>query len=183
VVISKTGKLLFVVNNAGNTISGYMISSTGMLNPLAGSPFAAGSNPFYATLSPSGKFLAVGNQGDNTVSVFNVRSGGTLSQVPGSPFATGSIPGGMAFSPNGKWLYVANEFNNTVSGYSVNGTTGALTPTPTPTTSTGTNPFGVAVGSDNATVEVASGPDGTVSVYNIDPAGDLTEKIPPHRLS
>ena len=59
-----------------------------------------------------------------------------------------------------------------------------LTPTTTPTTATGTHPFGVAVNSDNATVEVANGSDGTISIYKIDRTdGDLTEQTPPSPLA
>jgi 6-phosphogluconolactonase len=39
-------KFVYVANKGSNTVSGYSITATtGVLTPIAGSPFAAGSSP------------------------------------------------------------------------------------------------------------------------------------------
>jgi hypothetical protein len=77
--------------SAGN-VSAYTInSSTGALSAVAGSPFAAGTEPRSVTVDPSGQFAYVANQGDNTVSAYTINSAtGALSAVAGSPFAAGT---------------------------------------------------------------------------------------------
>src|SRR6266550_23843 len=76
------------------------------------------------------------NETPNTVTAFSVGPGGTLTMV-GSPFPTGGNGSGLFSASNTatvtirkKILYVANTGSNTISGFSINTTTGALTPVP-----------------------------------------------------
>jgi hypothetical protein len=115
------GKYLYVTaGNLGGTVDVYRIGSTGLLTPIAGSPF------FFsiATLrsEPTGKFLVgvTGNGANNgvvidkNVYVFSIdQTSGALSPVTGSPFATTSIPADVAVHPNGTLVYT---FNGTVNG-------------------------------------------------------------------
>lgn len=51
--------------------------------------------------------------------------------MPGSPFAAGGGASAIATfnnSPGSDFLYVANTMAGTISGYSINPTTGALSP-------------------------------------------------------
>jgi 6-phosphogluconolactonase (cycloisomerase 2 family) len=117
------GKYLYVTaGNLGTTVDVYTIGSTGLLTPIAGSPFFIS----IATLrsEPTGKFL-VGVTGDganngfgpdNHVYVFSIdQTTGALSAVSGSPFATTFIPANLAVHPKGTLVYT---FNATVSGTS-----------------------------------------------------------------
>src|SRR2546429_9895442 len=77
------------------------------------------------------------NESPNTVSAFSVGLGGTLTMVPGSPFLTGGEGSGLYSASNTatvtirkKILYVSNTGTNNISGFSINTTTGALTPVP-----------------------------------------------------
>jgi 6-phosphogluconolactonase len=46
-----SGRLLYVANNQGNSVSGYAVNLTsGALVPLSGSPFGAGSAPTAVTV-------------------------------------------------------------------------------------------------------------------------------------
>ena len=66
------------------------ITTTGALNPAPGLPFAAGTNPIYATVDPCGSFLYVVNANSGSVSAFSVNPAmGTLTQVSGVPSAEG----------------------------------------------------------------------------------------------
>ena len=116
------GKYLYVTaGNLGGTVDVYTIGSTGLLTPIAGSPFFIN----IATLrsEPTGNFLVgvTGNGAnngvgtpDNHVYVFSIdQSTGALSQVSGSPFATTLIPADLAVHPNGTLVYT---FNGTVNG-------------------------------------------------------------------
>src|SRR5450432_1423432 len=91
-----TPKFVYVVNfcvsrrdcSAGN-VSAYTINSaTGALREIAGSPFAAGSDPQSVTVDPSGRFAYVANFFGNNVSAYTInRSTGALRAVAGSLFA------------------------------------------------------------------------------------------------
>ena len=52
----------------------------------------------------------------------------TLVNVTGSPFATGNVPYAVAVTPDGAYVLVANRNSNTISVFSMNATTGFLTP-------------------------------------------------------
>ncbi len=107
-------------------MSAYTInSSTGALRAVAGSPFAAGTNPDSVTVDPSGRFAYVANfcvSGNDcsvgTVSAYTINSStGALRAVAGSPFAAGNGPGSVTVDPSGRFAYVANSGDNTVSAY------------------------------------------------------------------
>ncbi|MCX7194531.1 MAG: beta-propeller fold lactonase family protein, partial [Proteobacteria bacterium] len=111
-VVGQTWALSFayVANFGANTVSAYTIAAdTGVLTPVPGSPFAAGTNPISVTVSPNGAFAYVANMNSNDVSAYIIAAGtGVLTPVPGSPFAAGSFPNSVTVSPNGAFAYVAN---------------------------------------------------------------------------
>jgi DNA-binding beta-propeller fold protein YncE len=139
------------------------------------------------------------------ISVFAIGSGATLTEVPGSPFSLpqttsgnggpqGDIasPFGIAVSPTvfptqnsacsatpapgNENVYVTDANNNQVFEFSVDQSSGALTPVSAlagqggqgkPGTLTGTTPEGVAVDPCNRFVYVANAVSNNVSVYTI----------------
>jgi DNA-binding beta-propeller fold protein YncE len=127
-------KFLFVANQGAGTVSAFSVNTaTGMLAPVPGSPFAAGSAPLGIAVDPMGNFVFVANQNSSTISCFSINSmSGALTPVPGSPFAGVSNPFGVTVSPTGAFLFVSS-FNagsgtgNTVSTFTINSSTGALT--------------------------------------------------------
>ena len=66
------GSELYVANSNSNNVSAFGIGPTGALSPVAGSPFAAGTNPVFAKVDPSGKFLYVANFGSNDITGFQI---------------------------------------------------------------------------------------------------------------
>ena len=142
VFADSTPKFAYVSNYCGSStdclvgnVSAYAINrSTGALRPIAGSPFAAGSEPVSVTVDPSERFAYVANSGDDTVSAFAINSAtGALREVSGSPFAAGDVPSWVTVDPSGRFVYVANQCNfsrncsrGEVSAYTVNRSTGAL---------------------------------------------------------
>jgi 6-phosphogluconolactonase len=75
----------------------------------------------------------VANEVDSTVSAYRIAENGALSPVIGSPFAgQGTFATSLAVDPFSRSVYVTNTIANPqseiVSAYSINPTTGALTP-------------------------------------------------------
>lgn len=96
---------------------------------------------------------------------------GELVEVAGSPFATGgSQPQAMGRSADGRFLYVANRASNTISVFSIDGSTGVLTPVGLPV-ATGTYPLSVSATPDGKFLYVANYIGGSVSAYAIDSVG------------
>lgn len=132
--------------NANNKIVGFASDrNTGMLTPLAGSPFPTGQNPSHMVLDPTGRFLYAANAMDDTISGFIVDGNtGALTPMPGSPFAGGSSVGGMAVALT-QFLYVADPQANTIKAYTIDNTsttsTGALTPFGSPAFAAGIEPM------------------------------------------
>jgi DNA-binding beta-propeller fold protein YncE len=67
------------------------------LTPIAGSPFAAGSNPGTVAVEHTGNFAYVTNLGSNNVSVYAINAAtGALTEIASSPFAAGNGPVSVA---------------------------------------------------------------------------------------
>jgi 6-phosphogluconolactonase (cycloisomerase 2 family) len=88
-----------VANSQSNNISGYSINdATGVLTPLANSPFPAGEQPLSVAVSIGGVFLYAANTGSNSLSVYSIdQSSGALAPVSGSPFPVGQSPGAVLY--------------------------------------------------------------------------------------
>jgi 6-phosphogluconolactonase len=173
------GKFLFVADFNSNEISVFNIGSSGALTRVTGSPFfvVGGSSPAFLLLHPSGNFLYASNLNSPTgaISAFSINATtGALTQISGSPFPTaGSSPGPsmMASDPTGKFLYVSlsgtANANNQVAAFTVNSSTGALTPIASPVT-VGRDPQGLAVTPDGKFLFIANFLDNTISAFSID---------------
>jgi 6-phosphogluconolactonase len=157
--LSPGGGFAYVVNQDDGTVSAYAIdAASGALAPIAGSPFAVGSAPVGIVVHSSGKFAYVANSGSSTVTAFSIDpASGALKPIAGSPFAAGGSPLFIVVDSSGKFIYVALAIGNSpspyVAGYSVDGTTGALTPL-------AGSPFVFPVGTPNSPVAFASDPQG-----------------------
>jgi 6-phosphogluconolactonase (cycloisomerase 2 family) len=82
--VTPDGQDIYVSNAASSTISGFAISKSGSLAPLAGT--VVGSNPqgsgnLDITISSDGKFVFTVNSAAGTIGVFAVQQGGTLSNI------------------------------------------------------------------------------------------------------
>ena len=74
------------------------------------------------------------NGGPNQIYAFRINAAGGLSLLPGFPMPSGGNGGPGSFSEmikySGGRLYVINDGSDTLSAFTVNQTTGALTPMP-----------------------------------------------------
>jgi 6-phosphogluconolactonase len=201
VVVSASGKYLYVANQLANFVSVFSINSfTGALSALGVPFYAVGNSPSGLGISPNGAFLYAMNAGanSNNISVFGIcdyvvnsctnpnKPDGTLTEVTGSPFAAGLGPVGIAFDPNFNFAYVVDKGSNTISQYAYGTQNGTLTPLSPATISTGLTPVAIALrvgatGTDigstttNPTdfVYVANNGAGTISIYTLATATGL----------
>ncbi len=95
-----TGVAVYAFNTNG-------FGTSGGLNSVAGSPFAAGAGPFAVLLDATGKFLYAANRSDNTISEFSIGTGGVLTPIAGSPVTSGSLVSSLARDNSGKYVLAA----------------------------------------------------------------------------
>jgi len=144
IAVEPTGKFAYVANvgcgdSAFGNVSMYTINPTTGALASIGPPVASHDEGGRAvTVGPSGKFAYVANwgEGDTSGSV----SAYTINETTGALTSTGTIFGGsgglcapwsVAVDPFGRFAYVANEgcaSPTNVSMFTINSTTGALTP-------------------------------------------------------
>ena len=201
--------LVYAGNAGSNNVSGYQINSgTGALTGVTGTScgtglpsncFASGT-PVSIALTPSGAFAYASNLSADSVTAFSVNSStGVLVPIVGTAscggsllstcFEAGNAPFAGAVTPNGAYYYVTNDGGSDVSAYSINATTGVLTPVttggagacgvtndPLNCFAAGTQPQGIAMDPLGRFVYIANrncspspcSLDGYVSVYELD---------------
>jgi 6-phosphogluconolactonase (cycloisomerase 2 family) len=133
------------------------------VNPTTGALTNVGTNAFKSfsiTIHPSGNLAYVNGHPSSSPGffAFSIDSNGALNAIPGGPVANVAGSRRMAIDPTGKFAYVPNQ-NSTGSGFagvfafSINTTTGALTPVASYATSVG--PSSIAFDPQGAFVYVA----------------------------
>lgn len=176
IAVPDSGRFVFGIRNG--TVETYAARPGTVATPDPGAP-AVGANASAIAVHPSGLFVYVANaDASGTVQTFSVapvglQTAGLLSG--GASTATGSMPVSVAIDPTGHFLYTANSGSNDISGFSIDQTTGALTPFAGGPVSTGHHPISVTVDYSGKFLYVVSDVDATVLTYSIDPTtGALT---------
>jgi 6-phosphogluconolactonase (cycloisomerase 2 family) len=183
VTMDPAGKFAYVANFGSASVSAYTIDgATGVLTQIdadsgtAGTQnFPTGAQPLSVTVAASGKFAFVVTNGGE-ISAFTIDPA-TGALTSAGTVATGFAMRSVAVDPTGKFVYVAATLNfGRVLAYSVNATTGALSPVAgSPFSSTGDFPIAVTVDPSGKFVYVANYSTANVSQYSIDPGtGALT---------
>jgi 6-phosphogluconolactonase len=143
---------LYVSDFLNDTVDGFSInSSSGGLTAIAGSPYPIGGTPPGAggisAVDPGGAYLYATDLNAGAVAGFTFDSAsGKLTPVPGSPFPAGNTPvQAVQAGLQGKFLYVSNLNDSAggISAFTINQTTGALSPilgSPFPTGPAGSFP-------------------------------------------
>lgn len=138
VLVTGSYLLVSVVSNATLLDTGSVAvlsidQNTGALSPIPGSPFSSGHGAGSMVMDSS-NHLFVLNQADHTVSAFSMGSDDTLTAI-GSPVAAGTATGGITIGEissslvaNPPYLYVADTTAGSILIFSINPTTGALSP-------------------------------------------------------
>jgi len=139
------GQFLYITNYASHSISAYSVGNNGVLSQVPNSPFSAlpARNLNGITGSSDGRFIFAAASGGlpntNGIAAFTVNtSTGELTLVSGTPFrnpSDGSVNNqgdGITIHPNGEWIYMGLYGQGKMAAWSINQTTGALTPIGSP---------------------------------------------------
>jgi uncharacterized repeat protein (TIGR02543 family) len=191
VAIDPTGTWAYVVNGGANTISQYRIGTDGTLSPLT--PFLVASGGVNGSGSAfdvqiasiaSGEYLYATNYFDGTVGQFRIDTAtGQLSPLSPAMVTAGTYALTLAVHPTGKFAYVAiltATANAVIAQYTINPSTGALTPmTPATVSAGGAGVAAIAVEATGHYAYATSGDTGwgsySVAQFTIDQAtGALT---------
>jgi len=125
-----TSKFLYAAIPASNEIVAFREDpNSGALIQLVGSPISAGQAVQALVLHPSGKYLYAANSGaapTGTVASFSVSSQGAITQK--NTYNVGTAPTLLALDANGGFLYVGNSGSFDISVFSIDSSSGNLTP-------------------------------------------------------
>lgn len=146
------GNYLYGADGTAGVVDGYSIeSTTGTLTALSGSPWedthcegGSGINYVQAWMSPrslavdgKGKFLYALNEFEDNIAIYSIASNGTLKFKKFTP-ANSACYGAVRTDSTGNYLYAGgctlsytNPGYNLLVGFSINHSTGDLTPLPT----------------------------------------------------
>jgi 6-phosphogluconolactonase len=158
VAVSNQGNFLYVADRNNGTVVGYAFDgSSGVLTPVPGQAFLAGSSPSVVFSPPAGNFLYVANSGSNDIFAYSINADGSLSAVTTSGGTTqftitaGIGPIALLSDPSAKYIFVLANGGNQITGYGINHVTGLLTAVAAATVSTGANPVAFTIQSDGST--------------------------------
>ncbi len=114
------GRLVYVLNQGGDTIQGLAITGSGRLTKVPHSVRALSGSDVDAAqvaVSPDGRLLAVTEKATQTIDTFVVRPNGRPSAV-NAQHSEGATPFGFEFGPDGR-LYVSEAPTSSASSYDV----------------------------------------------------------------
>jgi 6-phosphogluconolactonase (cycloisomerase 2 family) len=144
--------------------------NSGVLTPLATSPFTAGQGVQSIVIHPSGQFLYAANSSLDNISWFTIDSQGALTEHTPRTNA-GTTPAVLVMDPAGSYLYVANAESNDIWVFSIS-SSGALAAVGAPTP-LGLTPLNMALSKGGFLYVTGAGSPGYVEVFSVS-AGVLT---------
>src|ERR1700735_1641578 len=149
----------------------------GMMTPPPGPACTPATQPAFA--------YVLSTHPTDMVSMFTVNScTGALTPTTPASTATQFDPESMVVDHSGRFAYVANIVSNgsdlaTISMFTIDSTTGVLTPTTPPTIGTGFLPQGIGIDAASKFVYTANSDDNTISMFTINSTtGVLTPTSP-----
>ena len=143
-----------------------LITACGGSHPIQSCPSCSNSKHFVYTANAAGN--------PSTVSALSSDSStGVLTPISGSPYNTGMGSTALAKDPKRSHIYVANTQSGDISAFSMNTTTGALTPLLGPTTvETGVD--AIAIDPLAQFMYVVSGNSANLWIFSMASSGALT---------
>lgn len=190
ITINPAGTFAYAVNfedSIVGSISTYSIDpSTGILTFL-NSGIALGNTPSELTINPAGTFAYITNKYDKNLFIYSINpSSGSLSRVSSYSLSP-SYPTRVTINSSGTFAYIVNTGDGTSNGYvsmySINATTGALTPLSTPTVSAGISAQYLTISPSGTFAYLANGGDNNISMYSIDKSTGILTPLSPAKVS
>src|ERR1035441_112170 len=171
VVVTPSQSFLYVAEGSVG-IGAYAINTmNGNLTPIPGSPFLTGTE-FSIVMHPSGKFLVAVTGSGLVVYAINPNTGALTSVQT----VSGGSPISAAIDPKGLFLFAANVNSNSVSAFTINQSSGIITPVTGSPFPSGRNPQSVVIEHQGKFLYVPNGNDASVSAYAINSTtGALTQ--------
>ena len=132
IAFAPAGKYAFVVNELNDTVTSFVIESSGVLTSqqsLSTLPMGtSGASNTGADIHahPNGKFLYSSNRGHNSIAVFSVATDGKLALLENTSTG-GSTPRNFGLTPSARVMLVANQGSANVVTFAVDDATGKLT--------------------------------------------------------
>lgn len=127
IAVDPSGTHIYVSSQGSNSVGGFSVAPTGNLTPIAGSPFAtSGTREFGndVVINAGGTFVYVQDIYHIYTYGVSAASGAlTLLQTTTGPWVTA-----IALDPHGTYLYAAGARTNSFLVFSINASTGLLTP-------------------------------------------------------
>jgi len=106
IVVDSSGSFVYTGLLMTGQVAAFAIMPSGALNPVPGSPFAAGKGPI--ALATVNSFLYVSNAQDGTISGYSINpTTGVLTPLANSPFPIHGGP--LVASPFGGYLYTSGS--------------------------------------------------------------------------
>lgn len=179
VVLDSAGKYLYVGNSGSQNIWVFSVDPSSGALAQVGSPFQVGISPLNMKLSPAGNFLYVtgaSSQAGTPGYIETLAINAGVLSLAGPITQPGSSPYGLAVSPNGNYLYTGNFGDNTISEFTIDSTTGLLTPIAgSPIGETNTGPVSLLIDPSGKYLYVANQQSsGNVAGYTIGSNGALS---------
>ena len=183
--VSAAGAFIFPVVFAQGAAYGVAVgaqpNSPGQLciiNNGDGTIGAANVTGVAVVCTTPGRFAYAANAGDNTIPHTPLIRRQGHSPLSERPVATGESPYAIIGSPDRKHLYVVNQVSNDISGYTVDGTTGVLTPIAGSPFAAGMDPQSLAFSPSGDYLYVANRGSDNVSAYAVDAASGALTPLP-----
>jgi 6-phosphogluconolactonase (cycloisomerase 2 family) len=124
------GNYLYVANSGSglNSIAGFSLASS-KLSTTSGVTYPVSESPSCVAVTPSDSFLYAGSAAGDAIYVYTINSDGSLTLGnSGSPVASGIFPGWLRVDTTGNWLIGLDSLTGEAYVFSINTSTGALTP-------------------------------------------------------
>ena len=128
IAVDPSGTHGYVASQGSNSLGGFSLGATGALTPIAGSPFTTSGTQNFGDsvlINAAGTFVYVQDLSNIYVYSVSASSGAlTLVQTIAGPVSAG----GIALDPSGTFLYAVSSGTNSILAYTINASTGLLTP-------------------------------------------------------
>jgi 6-phosphogluconolactonase len=184
VVVDHSAKFAYSADCFAHVVSTYAIDSASGVLTNSGPGVSAGICPQHVVIHPTGKFLyvlaggfSIGTEPTNPeqLTVFSIdATTGALGLVSTVTVGMGNFIGRLAIEPTGRFAYACS--GGAFLAFSIDQSSGVLTPIPGPTLSAGAAPFNPTADPSGTFLFVIDGVSNDLSTFSINPTtGALSE--------